>query len=76
MLDARAVGPSEPAVRVAAARFVTVELAATITGLSAGAIRKRIERGQWLEGREWRRGPDDRIWIDTRGIEAWVEGTA
>mgnify|MGYP003615869476 CR=1 FL=1 len=55
-----------------AARFVTVELASVMTGLSAGAIRKRIERGVWLENKEWRRGPDERVWIDTRGIEAWV----
>lgn len=66
----------ENRVRVLPARYVTVDLAATITGLSAAAIRKRIERGQWLEGREWRRGPDDRIWIDTEGVTRWVEGTA
>ncbi|UBB16170.1 excisionase [Comamonas odontotermitis] len=60
----------QPAVN--AARFVTVELAATMTGLSAAAIRKRTERGVWLEGKEWRRGPDGRVWIDTKGIEAWV----
>ena len=58
---------------IASARYVTVELAATIHGLTPGAIRKRIERGQWLEGREWRRGPDERIWIDTKGIERWIE---
>lgn len=57
---------------VSAARFVTVELAATMTGLTQGAIRKRIERGVWLENKEWRRGPDERVWIDTKGIEAWV----
>ncbi|MCD2165575.1 excisionase [Comamonas koreensis] len=57
---------------VNAARFVTVELASAMTGLSAAAIRKRIERGVWLQDKEWRRGPDDRVWIDTKGIEAWV----
>lgn len=58
---------------VAPARFVTVELAATITGLSEGAVRKRIERGLWLEGREWKRAPDGRVWIDMRGVERWIE---
>ena len=61
---------------IAAARYVTVELAATMTGLTAAAIRKRIERGQWLQDREYRRAPDGRIWIDTKGIERWVEQTA
>lgn len=58
------------------ARYVTVELAATITGLTPGAIRKRVERGQWLEGKEYRRGPDGRVWIDTEGVRKWVEQTA
>jgi hypothetical protein len=61
------------AVNLTPARYVTVELAATIHGLTSAAIRKRIERGQWLEGREWRRGPDGRIWVDTKGVERWVE---
>lgn len=57
---------------IQSARFVTVELAATMTGLSDSAVRKRIERGLWIENKEWRRGRDGRIWIDTKGIEAWV----
>lgn len=64
-----------PVVLVNAARFVTVELAGTITGLGAGAVRKRIERGYWLEGAQWRRAADGRIWIDMKGVEKWVEGT-
>lgn len=61
--------------QIAPARYVTVELASAIIGLSAGAIRKRIERGVWLEGKEYRRSPDGRLWIDTRGIELWIEQT-
>lgn len=67
---------SEAQPAVAPARYVTVNLAATMLGMKAGAVRKRIERGVWLEGREWRRGPDGRIWVDTKGIEQWVEATA
>lgn len=61
------------AVLLTPARYVTVELAATLHGLTPAAIRKRVERGQWLEGREWRRGPDGRVWIDTKGVERWIE---
>lgn len=63
----------EPAIMMSSARFVTVELCGALTGLSPAAIRKRIERGQFLEGKEWRRGPDDRIWMDMRGLERWVD---
>ena len=59
--------------QAAHARYVTVGLAATLTGLSAGAIRKRIERGIWLEGRQFRRARDGRIWIDTKGVQEWIE---
>jgi hypothetical protein len=58
---------------VATARYVTIELASIVIGLSVAAIRKRIERGVWLDGKEYRRGPDGRIWFDLRGFEAWVE---
>lgn len=64
-----------PMVMVNSARFVTVELAGTITGLGVSAVRKRLERGLWIEGRHWRRAPDSRIYIDMKGIEKWVEGT-
>ncbi|MFT3815229.1 MAG: excisionase [Acidovorax sp.] len=57
---------------VQSARFVTIKLCAAMTGLSPAAIEKRIERGHWVENKEWRRGRDGRIWIDTKGIEAWV----
>ena len=61
-------------VTVASARYVTVELAATLTGLTAKAIRRKIEDGVWIEGREYRRQVDDRrIYVDLRGYERWVQ---
>lgn len=64
---------SDPPVQVAPARYVTVEMYAKLSGLSASAIRKRIERGVFVEGKQWRRGPDGRVWMDTKGMERWVE---
>ena len=58
-----------PQAFVQSARFVTIKLCAVMTGLSPAAIEKRIERGHWIENKEWRRGRDGRIWIDTK---AWV----
>ena len=55
------------------APYVTIKLAAAQTGLSEKAIRRKIEEGVWLEGREWRRAPDGRLYISLRGYQAWIE---
>ncbi len=62
----------EPAVLLAPSRFVTVELAATVIGLTAKAIRRKIEDGMWAEGIQYRRAPDGRVYVDLRKFEAWV----
>lgn len=62
----------EAPIRVATARFVRIKLAAAIMGLTEKAIRRKIERGVWLEGKHWRRA-DGGIYIDTREVEKWVE---
>ena len=59
-------------VLVAPARFVRIRLAAAIMGLTEKAIRRKIERGVWLEGKHWRRA-DGGIYIDTKAVEKWVE---
>lgn len=61
----------EQPVRVTAARFVTVKLAEIITGLTEKAIRRKMERGVWLEGKHWRRA-DGGIFIDMKEFEQWV----
>jgi len=58
-------------VQIAPARFVTIELAAGITGLTPGAIRTKIGKGIWLEGRQYVRR-EGRVFVDLRGYEAWV----
>jgi hypothetical protein len=55
------------------APYVTIRLAATITGLTEKAIRRKIEEGKWLDGREYRRSPDGGIFISMKGYVAWVE---
>ncbi|NUZ07620.1 excisionase [Piscinibacter koreensis] len=59
-------------VTVPAARYVTIELASTLTGYTPSAMRTKISRGVWLEGREWVRAPDGHVLIDMRGYERWV----
>jgi hypothetical protein len=64
---------NESVVQVAAAPYVTVQLAAAITGLSPKAIYRKIEDGKWVEGREFRRSPDGGIFISLKGYSAWLE---
>jgi hypothetical protein len=38
------------------------------------AIERKIERGDWVEGKVWIRAPDGRVLINIPGYEKWVEG--
>lgn len=54
--------------------LVTIDKAAGETGLTPAAIRKRIERGTWLDGHEYSRAPDGRIYIDVQAVARWQRG--
>lgn len=64
--------PSNAALNFTPARFVTIDLASLMTGLSAGAIRTKIARGIWLEDRQYVRR-EGRVFIDIEGYEKWAE---
>ncbi len=73
--DTAANDPSRTLMRPAGlitARFVTIELAAALTGLSEGAIRMKIAKGVWVEDRQYVRR-DGRVLIDLRGYDRWCE---
>lgn len=60
-------------VQLAPSRFVTIDLAEALTGVTASAIRTKITRGVWIEGRQYvKRG--GRVYIDLKGYERWVAG--
>lgn len=61
-------------VSVTPARFVRPKLAATIIGLTLRAIERKIQSGAWVEGKQYRKGPDGLIYVDLRGYEQWVTG--
>jgi hypothetical protein len=63
----------DTAVQVAAAPYVTIPLMAIISGLTEKAIRRKIEDGKWIDGREYRRSPDGGIFISIKGFRQWVE---
>lgn len=56
------------------ADWVTINVHAIITGLTRKAIEKKIENGYWLEGKQFKRAPDGRIFISVPGYYDWVEG--
>lgn len=64
---------NEATIQLAPAPYITIPLAAVVTGLSEKAIRRKIEDGKWLDGREYRRSPDGGIFISIKGYSSWVE---
>ena len=65
---------NEAPVVVNTARYVLLPLANLLTGYSVKAMERKIERGDWQEGKVWRRAPDGRIVIEVLGYQRWVEG--
>jgi len=65
---------TEAPIVVGTARYVLLPLANLLTGYSVKAMERKIERGDWQEGKVWRRAPDGRILIDVLGYQRWVEG--
>jgi len=49
-------------------RFVTIGKFSAESGYTEGAVRAKIDRGDWLEGEVYVRAPDGRILIDTEGF--------
>jgi len=64
----------DSAVIVAPSRYVLLPLAERVTGYTVKAMERKIERGDWVEGKVWRHAPDGRILIDLLGYQKWVEG--
>ena len=67
------VGLAEAPVIVVPARYVLLQLATALTGYSVKAMQRKIERGDWAEGKVWRRAPDGRVMIDLTGYQKWAE---
>lgn len=53
-------------------RWVLIKRASQETGYSQAAIRTKLRRGVWQEGRHWVKAPDNRIFINLAAVEAWV----
>lgn len=54
--------------------LVTIRRFAELTGYTEGAVRAKIEKGVWVEGYQWVRGPDGRILMSIEGFDRWGVG--
>jgi hypothetical protein len=72
-MDTNMNGEAAPSIAVLPARYVLLPLANALTGYTVKAMERKIERGDWPEGRVWKRAPDGRIVIDLVGYQRWVE---
>jgi hypothetical protein len=68
------ISPDNGFKHTATTRYWLLPLATAMTGYTVKAMRRKIERGEWIEGRVWIRAPDGRILISIAGFEKWVEG--
>jgi hypothetical protein len=54
--------------------LVTIGKLAELCGYTEDAVRSKIDKGVWLQGKVWLRAPDGRILVSLRGYQAWAEG--
>jgi len=59
-----------------AVKWITIRKFSEETGYSEDAVRSKIKRGDWLEGRVWKYAPDGRVLMSIEGYNEWVEGKA
>lgn len=57
-------------------RFVLLKRFEELTGYTEKAVRAKMARGDWLQGREYVKAPDGHIMVDLEGYERWVLGEA
>lgn len=55
-------------------RYVRIVKFVELTGYTEKAVRRKIEDGVWVAGREYKKAPDGSILMDLEGYERWVEG--
>jgi hypothetical protein len=72
-MDSANIESEMRSVEVSPARYVLLSLAQSLTGYTVKAMQRKIERGDWEEGKVWKRAPDGRICIDVQGYEKWIE---
>lgn len=55
-------------------RWVTLAKYCELSGETVGAVRKRREKGEWLDGRHTQLR-NRRLWVNLEAAQKWVEAT-
>ena len=53
--------------------WVTIQKFCDLSGYTVDAVQSKIKRGDWLEGVNWRKGPDGRRLISLEAYDKWAE---
>lgn len=56
--------------------WVLIKRLAELTGYSDDAVRAKIKQGIWLDGIQFRKAPDGRLFFNLVAIKKWIEGKA
>lgn len=51
--------------------WVTIQVYAASSGYSVGALRQKIQRGQFIEGKHFRKAPDGRVLMNVEACQNW-----
>lgn len=54
--------------------WVLISKVTESTGYTDDAIRAKKKRGEWTEGKHWRKAPDNRVVFDLAAINRWLGG--
>lgn len=57
-------------------QHVRIKRFAELTGYTENAVRQKIEKGVWAEGRHYKKAPDGRVLIDLEAFDQWVNDAA
>lgn len=51
--------------------WVTLQVYAASSGYSVGALRQKMNRGQFIEGKHFRKAPDGRVLMNVEACQSW-----
>jgi len=54
-------------------KWVRAKIIVAIFGYSQDAIAKKRQQGIWLEGKVWRKAPDNTLMYSPDAIDNWIE---
>lgn len=61
-------GVGQPVIPLA---WVTLQMYAASSGYSVGALRQKMRRGQFIEGKHFRKAPDGRVLLNIGACQSW-----